>query len=62
MVLEMREKLGLSGKDFAALMGISGAVVSVWERKKGPINLHSRSRQALEIAWQAASRADRQKH
>jgi len=61
LVREVREKLGLSNKDFAARLGLSSGLISVWEHKKGGINLHDRSRQALEKAWQAAARADQQR-
>lgn len=52
-VRALRERLGLNGRDFASLLGVSGAAVSVWERKK-VIEPQLRSREALEKAWKKA--------
>jgi uncharacterized Zn finger protein len=61
LVRELREKLGLSTKDFAKWVGLSSGVISVWEHKPGNLNLHDRSRQALRKAWQAAARIEKKK-
>jgi uncharacterized Zn finger protein/DNA-binding transcriptional regulator YiaG len=47
----LRDRLGLTGKDFATFLGVSGGAVSVWERSKVALNLQDRTRKALEKAW-----------
>jgi uncharacterized Zn finger protein len=59
LVRELREKLGLSRKDFAALLGVSSGLISVWEQKPGKLNLHDRSWQALKKAWAAVARKEK---
>jgi uncharacterized Zn finger protein len=56
---ELRKRLGLSSKDFAHLLGVSGGAVSVWERTRGELNLHERSKKALEKAWRLAAERGR---
>jgi len=55
-VRELREKLGLSGKDFAVVLGVSAMTVSSWEKKTGELGLHDRTRKALKKAWDKAER------
>jgi uncharacterized Zn finger protein len=57
-VKELRERLALSSKDFALVLGVSAATVSSWERKTGELGLQDRTRRALKKAW---DRAERQK-
>ena len=54
-VRRLRERLGLNGRDFAALLGVSGGAVSAWERRSGALDLQERSRKALEAAWAKAA-------
>ncbi|MDP2791354.1 MAG: hypothetical protein Q8O15_06300 [Rectinemataceae bacterium] len=49
----LRVRLGLTAKDFAELLGVSGGAVSVWERNDKAINLQDRCRKALEKVWNA---------
>ncbi len=53
-VRELRERLGLNGRDFAELLGVSSGAVSLWENKVTTINLQDRTRRALEKAWKSA--------
>ena len=55
-VRELRERLGLSGKDFATVLGVSAGAVSSWERKTGELGLQDRTRKALKKAWDRAER------
>ena len=55
-VRELRKRLGLSGKDFAMVLGVSISTVSVWEKKTGELGLHDRSEKALKKAWDSAER------
>ncbi|HUX42652.1 MAG TPA: hypothetical protein VMV83_15910 [Rectinemataceae bacterium] len=55
-VRELRERLGLNGRDFAELLGVSGAAVSVWENAGGILKLQERSRRALEKVWDRAEK------
>jgi uncharacterized Zn finger protein/DNA-binding XRE family transcriptional regulator len=57
-IRELRERLGLNGKDFAALLGVSGGAVSSWERKRTALNVQDRSRLALEKAWKKAAKKE----
>jgi uncharacterized Zn finger protein len=57
-VKALRNRLGLSGKDFALLLGVSSGAVSSWEKKGGELSLHDRTRKALAKAW---AKAERQK-
>jgi uncharacterized Zn finger protein len=58
-VRELRERLGLTGKDFAQLCGVSGGAVSVWERSDEILNLRIGSRCALKKAWKKGMKAKR---
>jgi uncharacterized Zn finger protein/DNA-binding transcriptional regulator YiaG len=55
-VAGLRKRLGLTGRDFAIMLGVSAGAVSVWERSRGGLNLQERSREALREAWEAESR------
>ncbi|HUW40570.1 MAG TPA: hypothetical protein VMV90_06130 [Rectinemataceae bacterium] len=55
-VRELRERLGLNGRDFALLLGVSGGAVSSWERKATALNLQERTRLALAKAWRMAAK------
>ncbi|MEI6386603.1 MAG: helix-turn-helix domain-containing protein [Spirochaetota bacterium] len=57
-IRELRERLGLNGRDFAALLGVSGGAVSSWEKKSTALNLQDRSRLALEKAWKKAAKKE----
>ncbi len=48
----LRERLGLSVADFARMLGVSTAAVSLWERSRGELHLHLRTRAALERVWE----------
>jgi uncharacterized Zn finger protein len=50
-IAAMRNRLGLTGKDFADLLEVSGAAVSVWEGSVKPIRLRVRTRLALQREW-----------
>ncbi len=58
-VRELRTRLGLTGKDFALLLGVSGGAVSVWEKSRKALNLQDRSREALKKAWKKATKPKR---
>ncbi|HUX38348.1 MAG TPA: hypothetical protein VMV44_10645 [Rectinemataceae bacterium] len=60
-VRELRERLGLNGRDFAELLGVSGGAVSSWERKGTVLKLQERTRNALEKAWNKAARLEAMK-
>lgn len=53
-VRELRERLALSGKDFAVVLGVSAVTVSSWESKTRELSLHDRTRKALKKAWNRA--------
>jgi uncharacterized Zn finger protein len=53
-VRELRERLALSGKDFAVVLGVSAVTVSSWESKTGDLSLHDLTRKALKKAWNRA--------
>ncbi len=46
-VSTLRQFLGLSQKEFAALLKVSPLTVCNWENKRGPLKLHGRCRKAL---------------
>jgi uncharacterized Zn finger protein len=50
-VKALRNRLGLTQKDFARLLGVSAGAISVWERKRRSLDLQYRTRKALEDAW-----------
>ncbi len=52
-IREFRDRLGLNQGEFAQLVGVLGGVISSWEHKPGILNLHAKSREALEKAWEA---------
>lgn len=46
-VRKLREKLGLSRREFGELLGVSGACITNWEQKDGRLALHERTKAAL---------------
>ena len=46
-IRSLRKKLGLSGEDFATLVGVSSQSVYLWERKDGRLKLRDESKAAL---------------
>jgi hypothetical protein len=46
-----RKRLDLTAAEFALLLGVSAAAVSVWERSRGPLRLQMRTRAAVENGW-----------
>jgi uncharacterized Zn finger protein len=50
-VRELRERLALSGKDFALVLGVSAATISAWEKKTGALGLQDRTSKALKKSW-----------
>jgi uncharacterized Zn finger protein len=46
-VAALREKLGLSQKEFASLLKVSAVTVNNWEKSKGSLKLHEKNRKAL---------------
>lgn len=57
----LRERLDLTILKFAALLGVSGATISNWEKNGGILNLQDRSRQALEKAWNKSRKPGRKR-
>jgi uncharacterized Zn finger protein len=51
----LRERMDLNQGEFAKVLDVSPAIVSVWERSASPLRLHLRTRAALEKAWRLAS-------
>lgn len=49
-VAKLRRKLKLSRSRFAELLGVSPASVANWEKTRGSLNLHTRTRRALTQA------------
>jgi len=47
-IVQLRERLGISQHALAALAGVSNQLVSVWERKQGPLKL--RAATALQLS------------
>ena len=43
----LRKKLGLTGADFAKLLGVSVMAVYQWERKDGPLRVRANTRAAI---------------
>ncbi len=60
-ICAFRARLGLTAKDFAKLLGVSGGAVSVWERNNKALNLQDRSRRALEKVWNANMKPKRRR-
>lgn len=58
-IRSLRVRLGLTAKDFAVLLGVSGGAISVWERNSKKLNLQDRSRKALEKVWNASGKPKR---
>ena len=50
-VKALRKRLGMDRGEFARLLSVSRAAVSLWERSVGEIRLQGRSRDALRAAW-----------
>jgi len=50
-VRALRERLDLSRADFARLLDVSQATISLWERSASPLRLQHRTWKALERAW-----------
>ena len=55
-IRNLRERLRLTRREFARLLGVSEAAISLWERSFEALRLQSHSRVALERAW--AGRAE----
>ena len=51
-IRELRDRLRLTQKEFAALLDVSGAAVSTWERAPSPVRLQGHSRMALRDLWE----------
>ena len=51
-IRELRDRLRLTQKEFAARLDVSGAAVSTWERASSPIRLQGYSRMALRDLWE----------
>lgn len=47
MIQGIKAKLGLSQKDFAGLLGVSGLAVRAWEGKEGRLALRAESKAAV---------------
>jgi DNA-binding XRE family transcriptional regulator len=47
-VARLRKRFAMTQGQLARLLGVSNPCVGNWERKKGPLNLHTRTRQAWE--------------
>ena len=47
----LRERMDLTQVELAKIMGVSHAVVSLWERTPEPLRMQPRTRAALEKAW-----------
>jgi len=47
-VARLRKRFAMTQGQFARLLGVSNPCVGNWERKKGPLNLQARTRQAWE--------------
>jgi uncharacterized Zn finger protein/DNA-binding XRE family transcriptional regulator len=52
VIRELRDRLRLTQKEFASLLDVSGAAVSVWERTASTIRLQLHSRMALQDLWE----------
>jgi DNA-binding transcriptional regulator YiaG len=49
-IIQLRERLGISQHALSALVGVSNQLVSVWERKQGPLKLRAATaRQLSEV-------------
>ncbi len=55
-IRELRARLDMSQSELAAVVGVSAASVSNWERKRGRINLQSRTMRALSAAAKLTKR------
>ncbi len=55
VVRSLRARLGMNQREFARLLGVSPATVSVWERSKSALRIHRRGRAALSMAWGASA-------
>jgi uncharacterized Zn finger protein len=51
-IRDLRDRLMLTQRDFAARLGVSGAAVSTWERAASSIRLQLHSRRALQDLWE----------
>ena len=47
-IIQLRKKLKLSKAEFAGLIKVSVVTVNNWEKKKGKLNMHTRTAKALE--------------
>jgi hypothetical protein len=56
-VAALRRTLGLSVQEFAAMMGVSSAIVYRWEKTPGRLKLQNRSRAALVEAFRMEAKA-----
>jgi uncharacterized Zn finger protein len=55
-IRELRKRLRLNRREFSQLLGVSEAAVSVWERSVSVLRLQSRTRTALQRAWDGRDR------
>ena len=49
-VARLRASLGMTRREFALLLGVSGATIGSWEKKKGRLILHTRTHDSLARA------------
>ncbi len=59
-IIKLRTRLGVSQHQFAALAGVSNQLVSVWERKQGPLALRAATARRLSEVM-AMKKADARK-
>ena len=52
MIRALRDRLGLTQKEFAARLEVTGASISTWERAVLPIRFQIRTRRALQDLWE----------
>ena len=60
-VAKLRGKLGMSRRDFAALLGVSTTSVATWEKNPGRLRLQSRTLEAFNAAKRLTGRETRRK-
>lgn len=49
-VARLRARFGMTGRELGVLLGVSGTTIGNWEKTKGRLNLHSRTRDSLASA------------
>ncbi len=60
-VRSLRRRLGLSGQDFARLLGVTGQVVYGWEKASGALRVRQRTRAAILAAREIGAREARRR-